>query len=393
MEFSETVISQIFHHSPLATLPYFSWTCRALRKQAIEIAKKSTINPDTIDVFVGRWMFRHGCQVNPPFIRERTQRDAHIEPRYMDIISSTKFPEDIYDYPRIDAFGVIDYNTPHRWAFAFSSRRNFIITTYIPGVAIFEDLFQQDRERFEYKLGNALDWALCQLPSWTREHYVLFARAKYSKRVQEFGIDGLEGLGETDLVKAMALEIGGTFFSYAVDLIDYSSITVAELSKIIDTDISGMFQKRKPLSSEFIYKLIDAGYRSEELTRFLVHGTGEALEYALTRGFQVDDKTLTKLINFVRGKNAIALLKERFGIIRYIRCMSDSDVHAVSKRVAFSECPYDDLSPDDALKVLRMFPNHYTDNAHVCKLLHIACNTKKRREPEPTKKPTKRRKT
>jgi len=255
------------------------------------------------------------------------------------------------------------------------------------------DLLQQNRRNIEYRLSKCIQGV--PRDSCTREHYLLFAESIWIEEVRNYGIDGLVRLGEIELVRKMALEIGGGFFSSAMRKIDCSTITAKDLSKVIETDISDVFLNDSVrASSQLMFAFIEAGYRSKELTRCLVSGTGDALEYALDRGFQVDDSTLSLLISFARGKRTIQMLKKRFGIVRYIRCISDTAVGIDSKRVTFSECPYDELSPDDALKMLRMHLTAYTDNVHIRKLLNIACAaSNKRTSGGPKQSSAKRRKT
>lgn len=377
MESSAAVISHIFHHFPLVTLPYFSWTCRTLREQAIEFAKQYTINPDTVDVFVGRWMFRHGCKVDPPFIRDGDRVKNIENGRYMEIISSTYFPESDCCIPLHCDFRMRDQNS-HHIAFSFSSCRHFEWLRWSPSVVMVNDLLEQNRPRIEYRLCKILQRG--EIGPWTREHYILFSESIWVEKVRNYGIDGLIRLGETELVRKMALETGGGFFSYAIQKIDCSTITAKDLSKVIETDISDIFSNDAVRnSSQLVFAFIESGYRSKELTRCLVSGKGDALEYALDRGFQVDDRTLSLLISFARGKHAIQMLKKRFGIVRYIRCISDTDIRIDSKRVTFAECLYDELSPDDALKMLRMHPTAYTDNSHIRQLLNIACAANNKR--------------
>ena len=365
----EILVENTHNYSKYEEILYaLSKTSKKLRDQIIKLIKKKTIDPCVIDEIVGRWMVRHGSAL----VKRTHFGDINYELSRMAICSST-----CADPPRFPfLLAVVPLQNPHVWMhiLCHASSPSIRNSSRIPSAILFKDFLGRNRLYAEKRLEKFLCGAsgALALASFTREHDILFARSRHSEKLREFGItDLIERHEEFELAQLLAIQNKEHFARFSPKVLWYLKI---EPEMPLETFLEMANQKmsmKRYFSDEFIYALLKAGLSSDNMAKYLVLENGKKLEHAVKKGFRPNDAFFTKLIALAKARRVIEMLKYRFGLARYIRCMPESSASLAKKRVKLSECPYDRLSPEDALKVLFMYRDWPLDS-DIIRLRRIA---------------------
>jgi hypothetical protein len=369
-------LAQIFHTLPLASYPDWSWTCRALRALAIQIAASTQIDLDTVNKRAGRWLVRHGAKYEH-------KSYTIIRKRYLSILATS--PVLWGNWPHRSA--VLE-PTPVTW-FAYKQLgiecpdpidpvSESVLSQYFALEPSVYFMFWNHRKIEPYVYTWPPETLLC-----------LFRHIKHGDHAQLF-IDLLESKVSREQIIAVGLEQGGWLLEFTWSRYQHP-ILPSDIQNVLHTELIWLLNN--DANDSLVAAALSGGYSKRTFIGTLFAIPDYVRRVLAIPGTIIPLPTLRKLLQRTLPGPVFATLREMFGDDTLLSLRAELFQCAMYNSLSDSRrgkappigtmfsngssfppesLDYDSLTPVAALQALRETPALPIDNTYVQKLLAIA---------------------